>query len=95
MPLAGLFTSPHLLEVMERVRVRGQPLSKEKFASYFFQVWDRLQATQRASTATSAEEGGSEGPVAVADMPSYFHILTLVGLLCCCYLFFLLLGVVG
>lgn len=83
MPLAGLFTSPHLLEVTERVRVCGKPLSKECFRAYFFQVWDKLQA--------SAEEG-ADGPMAVADMPTYFHLLTLVGLLLCSC-FFSRLGV--
>lgn len=75
---AGLFTSPHLLEVTERVRLDGKPLSKEAFATCFFQVWDRLQAT-RGRSRRSAEEEHAEGPLEVAEMPGYFHLLTLVG----------------
>jgi folylpolyglutamate synthase len=38
----GLYTSPHLVAVRERIRVNGQPLSEAEFAKYFFEVWDRL-----------------------------------------------------
>lgn len=40
---AGLYTSPHLVAVRERIRVDGRPLSEEEFARYFFQVWKKLQ----------------------------------------------------
>lgn len=40
---SGLFTSPHLVAVRERIRIGGQPLSEEEFTKYFFEVWDRLQ----------------------------------------------------
>jgi folylpolyglutamate synthase len=39
----GLYTSPHLVAVRERLRINGSPLSEEDFTKYFFQVWDRLQ----------------------------------------------------
>ena len=42
----GLYTSPHLLAVRERIRVNGIPLDAELFAKYFFQVWNRLESTQ-------------------------------------------------
>ncbi|KAK0745771.1 putative folylpolyglutamate protein [Schizothecium vesticola] len=38
----GLFTSPHLIAVRERIRISSRPISEELFARYFFQVWDRL-----------------------------------------------------
>ncbi|KAG6013784.1 methionine-synthesizing 5- methyltetrahydropteroyltriglutamate--homocysteine methyltransferase [Claviceps pusilla] len=38
----GLFISPHLIAVRERIRINSSPLSEELFAKYFFQVWDRL-----------------------------------------------------
>ncbi|KAF9969229.1 Folylpolyglutamate synthetase [Actinomortierella ambigua] len=41
----GLYTSPHLMEVRERIRINGVPISQELFAKYFFEVWDRLEAT--------------------------------------------------
>lgn len=39
----GLFTSPHLVSVRERIRVNGVPISEEGFVKYFFEVWDRLE----------------------------------------------------
>ncbi|KAG0008171.1 Folylpolyglutamate synthetase, partial [Entomortierella chlamydospora] len=41
----GLYTSPHLMEVRERIRINGEPISQELFAKYFFEVWDRLDST--------------------------------------------------
>ncbi|KAK4081888.1 hypothetical protein Purlil1_11480 [Purpureocillium lilacinum] len=38
----GLYTSPHLIEVNERIRINFKPLRKEQFARYFFEVYERL-----------------------------------------------------
>ncbi|GAO17176.1 hypothetical protein UVI_02031130 [Ustilaginoidea virens] len=38
----GLFISPHLVAVRERIRISSAPISEDLFAKYFFQVWDRL-----------------------------------------------------
>jgi len=38
----GLFTSPHLRFVRERIQIDNEPLSEDLFAKYFFQVWDKL-----------------------------------------------------
>jgi folylpolyglutamate synthase len=40
----GLFTSPHLRFVRERIQIDNKPLSEDLFARYFFQVWDKLSA---------------------------------------------------
>ena len=40
----GMYTSPHLCEYRERIRLHGQPISHEKFAKYFFECYDRLLA---------------------------------------------------
>ncbi|KDQ64642.1 hypothetical protein JAAARDRAFT_28281 [Jaapia argillacea MUCL 33604] len=62
----GLYTSPHIVAVRERVRVNGAPLSEEDFAKYFFEVWDRLdQNDVRQHPSTSAK-------------PMYFRYVTLV-----------------
>ena len=42
----GLFTSPHLLQVRERIRINGIPLEPSVFAKYFFNVWDKLESTK-------------------------------------------------
>lgn len=62
----GLYTSPHLRAVRERIQINDKPLSEEEFARYFFEVWDRIEA--------SAEKEGRDK----ADKPVYFRFLTLV-----------------
>lgn len=71
----GLFTSPHLIAVRERIRINGDPVSEDIFARYFFEVWDKLG---------KAEE--SEGPKVVDQRlgmpmfprPVYSRYLTLM-----------------
>ena len=43
---SGLYTSPHLVAVRERIRINSVPLSEEQFSSFFFEVWDRLEKNQ-------------------------------------------------
>jgi folylpolyglutamate synthase len=43
-PKVGLFTSPHLIAVRERIRINSIPIAADLFAKYFFEVWDRLSA---------------------------------------------------
>ena len=38
----GLYTSPHLVTVRERIRINGKPLAEDKFVKYFNYVHDRL-----------------------------------------------------
>ena len=40
----GLYTSPHLKRVQERIRINSNPLSTDLFAQYFFEAWDSLKA---------------------------------------------------
>ena len=65
----GLYTSPHLRFVRERIQINGQPLSEEQFAQYFFETWDRLE---------SAALDGGEDPKAPGAKPVYFRFLTLM-----------------
>ena len=46
---AGLYTSPHLVAVRERIRINGEPISEELFAKYFFEVWDKLEENTQVS----------------------------------------------
>lgn len=62
----GLYTSPHLRAVRERIQIDGKPLSEELFARYFFEVWDRLEES-------AAMEGKDP-----SEKPVYFRFLTLV-----------------
>uniref|UniRef100_A0A3B3QEZ6 Folylpolyglutamate synthase n=1 Tax=Paramormyrops kingsleyae TaxID=1676925 RepID=A0A3B3QEZ6_9TELE len=59
----GFYSSPHLVQVRERIRINGQPISKELFTKYFWQVYGRLDETKDA-------HGGS--------MPAYFRFLTIL-----------------
>lgn len=65
----GLYTSPHLRFVRERIQINREPLSEGQFARYFFDVWDRLEQ--------SALEAGLD-PKESSTKPVYFHFLTLV-----------------
>ena len=38
----GLYTSPHLIYPEERIRINFEPISKDLFAKYFFEVCDGL-----------------------------------------------------
>eukprot|EP01134_Creolimax_fragrantissima_P007604 CFRG7604T1 len=58
----GLYTSPHLMEVRERIRINGRPLSRQAFTDRFNECWDQLK--------------GSHTPE--LSMPSYFAFLTLM-----------------
>ena len=41
-PRIGLYTSPHLVSVRERIQIDGQPLPEEEWTEYFNQIWDTL-----------------------------------------------------
>lgn len=75
----GLFTSPHLIAVRERIRIGSAPISEELFAKYFFQVWDRLEANG-AHVAAAAGDGveGEGGAAAPGSKPIYARYLTLM-----------------
>eukprot|EP00959_Pyramimonas_sp_CCMP1952_P327588 6857908-Pyramimonas_sp.AAC.1 len=60
----GLFTSPHLVDIRERFRFNGKPVSEELFTKHFWAVWDLLKAHDSPTT----------------PMPTYFRFLTLLGL---------------
>ncbi|KAL3474663.1 Mur ligase [Aspergillus californicus] len=65
----GLYTSPHLRFVRERIRIDNEPLSEDLFAHYFFEVWDRLDNAARAV---------GEDPNNLQTKPQYFRYLTLM-----------------
>ncbi|KAK4693352.1 folylpolyglutamate synthase, partial [Lecanoromycetidae sp. Uapishka_2] len=64
----GLYTSPHLRFVRERIQINNEPLSEEAFAKYFFEVWDHLEDAAR-------QRGEPTDPAA---KPLYFRFLTLM-----------------
>ncbi|KAI9466907.1 Mur ligase [Lactarius psammicola] len=62
----GLYTSPHLVAVRERIRVNGVPISEELFAKFFFDVWDRLEESDQRKLPTARTK------------PMYFRYVTLM-----------------
>ncbi|CAK7245860.1 MAG: Folylpolyglutamate synthetase [Sporothrix thermara] len=62
----GLYTSPHLVAVRERIRINSEPISEALFTRYFFEVWRAFEAGATASGADPAIK------------PSYFRFLTLL-----------------
>ncbi|KAH6670181.1 folylpolyglutamate synthase [Halenospora varia] len=58
----GLYTSPHINNIRERIRINGEPISKEHFAMRFFEVWDKLP--------------GQATPT--LDIPRYLQLLALL-----------------
>lgn len=63
----GLYTSPHLIAVRERIRINSRPISEELFAKYFFEVWDLLESSQVAAD-----------DAALGTKPIYARYLTLM-----------------
>lgn len=70
----GLYTSPHLRFVRERIQINNAPLSEDMFAKYFFQTWNRLEESAKAE--------GHPDPTSVETKPVYFRFLTLMALHC-------------
>ncbi|GBP08228.1 Folylpolyglutamate synthase, mitochondrial [Eumeta japonica] len=58
----GFYSSPHLVEVRERIRLNGEIISKDKFTEHFQSVFEMLESSK-------AYEG---------DMPKYFAFLTVL-----------------
>ena len=58
----GVYTSPHLHTVRERIRINGSQISEAMFAKYFFEAWDVLP-----------KEASPE-----LDYPRYLQLLALV-----------------
>lgn len=49
----GFYSSPHLVDVTERFRLDGKPISRHKFAKYFWQVYEALESSKVITTKLS------------------------------------------
>ncbi|KAJ9099920.1 hypothetical protein QFC21_003925 [Naganishia friedmannii] len=74
----GLYTSPHLCAVRERIRINGKPIPEHLFARFFFEVWERLDAYTVSSSAPSPSGLSKEHLSQLARHPVYFRFLTLL-----------------
>jgi folylpolyglutamate synthase len=68
----GLYTSPHLVSVRERIRINNNPISQSLFATHFFTLWDRFSAAAAAA--------GHSNPTSPETKPAYFRYLTIMSL---------------
>ena len=66
----GLFTSPHLVDIRERIRINGRPVSKQVFGEVYWKLRRRLED----SAAATDTEKGAELPI----LPGYFRMLALM-----------------
>lgn len=81
----GTYTSPHLITVRERIMLDGEPIGRELFARYFFEVWDAMTDSARAEYLR--QKGGGESGISddieaelqgPATKPFYFRFLTIL-----------------
>ena len=70
----GLFTSPHLINIRERIRYNGQPINEEVFSDVYWKIRQAFEV-ESESDETSDEE--VDPP---PKLPGYFRMLTLMGL---------------
>ncbi|CAI5666169.1 unnamed protein product [Oreochromis niloticus] len=67
----GFYSSPHLVQVRERIRINGQPIGKDLFTKYFWQVYGRLDETKSFCLRSPKDAHGG-------TMPAYFRFLTIL-----------------
>ncbi|KHN96710.1 Folylpolyglutamate synthetase [Metarhizium album ARSEF 1941] len=68
----GTYTSPHLVSPRERIAIDGEPISQERFAAAFFDLWDRFTDAARREGEDAA---AAEGP---RCKPFFFRFLTIM-----------------
>ena len=87
--VVGTYVSPHVVDVRERILLNGEVIGKDKFAKYFFEVWERLsRAAREAGDAVPDAAGGGGVPDeesereawydGAATKPFYFRFLTIL-----------------
>ena len=66
---AGMFTSPHLCDIRERIRLNGEMLSKEEFLEAFLEIKNKLFSYWK------------EYPQRKEYHPTYFELLFFIGMI--------------
>lgn len=85
----GFYSSPHLVNVTERIRLNGRPITKRLFSEYFWKVYTTLQQTKVypitliivgliIATFKSFHIFCYESQQYDDDMPPYFKFLTVM-----------------
>lgn len=83
----GMFTSPHLVSVRERIRINGVPISKKAFGRVYWTVRRRLEAfaDEDEGDDNDDREGGADPLPPPPLLPGYFRMLTLMALYAFCH----------
>jgi folylpolyglutamate synthase len=74
----GLFTSPHLIDIRERIRINGKLISKDCFADLYWTIREKLEASTRIDGHNNKNEKDSPQ----SSLPGYFRMLTLMAVYC-------------
>jgi dihydrofolate synthase/folylpolyglutamate synthase len=79
----GLYTSPHLERVNERIRLNSETISDDDFARLYFRVHDTAEqlVLKEAALPTHPSPGPPQTGLRLGGGPSYFELLTALAFL--------------
>lgn len=63
----GVYTSPHVQCIRERIQLDNKPISEDLFTQYFFEVWDKLVESPDSDSGQAARQ------------PRFLQLLALLG----------------
>ena len=69
----GLFTSPHLIDIRERIRWNGKPIHPTIFANVYWKIRRALESDPEGENDSNDEDPPPK-------LPGYFRMLTLMGM---------------
>ena len=82
--VTGLFTSPHLVDIRERIRINGKPVPKDVFGQAYWTIRRSLEEAAKRTNPDTNTENNDTGDTAVDPslpiLPGYFRMLTLMAL---------------
>uniref|UniRef100_A0ABI8ALS2 Folylpolyglutamate synthase n=1 Tax=Felis catus TaxID=9685 RepID=A0ABI8ALS2_FELCA len=73
----GFFSSPHLVQVRERIRINGQPISPELFTKHFWPLYHRLEETKVDLAVVEVGIGGAYDCTNIIRKPAVCGISSL------------------
>jgi folylpolyglutamate synthase/dihydropteroate synthase len=76
----GLFTSPHLVDIRERIRINGQPVSKDIFGRAYWNLRQLLEQYQHVTTGNDDDHDGHRHDLGLPVLPGYFRMITLMAI---------------
>lgn len=84
----GMFTSPHLVSITERIRINGKPISCEIFGDVYWTVRDLLEKNchQHIMLPNNSNDKAEGELSPLPILPGYFRMLTLMAIYTFCYI---------